>query len=233
MISTIITIGDKITLTKVYNMDEINIEKKQYVSSILDINQDEFMYIGMPSYNGQIITLHIGDHYQLCVYTKRGLYQCDGVVIDRYKEGTLYIAIIRILSGLVKQQRRQFYRLEKIMDISHCLYEEEASPDEPVLVQWEKAIMTDISGGGARFNSNNRFEAGRIVLLKVVLPLQAGNQEFILKARVISSQILINRIGSYETRVEFSEIERSQREEIIRYVFEEERKQRRREKGLV
>ena len=93
--------------------------------------------------------------------------------------------------------------------------------------------MTDISGGGARFTSHVRFDPREYVLLKVVLPLQSGNQELILKACVISSQMLINRVGLFENRVEFSEVDLSQREAIIRYVFEEERKQRRREKGLV
>lgn len=233
MVSTIITIGDKITLTKVHNIDEINIEMKDYVSSVLDIEDGEYLHIGMPFDNGHMVTLRIGDNYQLCVYSKRGLYQCNGMVIDRYREGTLHIAIVRLLSVLARHQRRQFYRLEMIMDIKHCLYEEASNTVEPIELHWEEAVMTDISGGGARFNSKVHFDKGNLVLINITLPLPYGDQEFILKARVISSQLLLNRIGTYENRVEFSEIELCQREVIIRYIFEEERKQLRREKGLV
>ena len=233
MVSTIITIGDKITLTKVHNIDENINEKKEYVSSVLDVNDGEYIHIGMPFESGHMVMLQNGDNYQICVYTKRGLYQCTVMVIDRYREGTLHVAIIRILSALIRHQRRQFYRLEKIMDIKHCLYEEITKFEEPEEFYWEDAIMTDISGGGARFNSQVRFDAGKLILIKVILPFLDGNQEFILKARVISSQMMINRMGSYENRVEFSEIDLFQREAIIRFVFEEERRQRRREKGLV
>ena len=233
MISTIITIGDKITLTKLHNNDEYNSDKKQYVSSIQDVNEEEFIHIGMPSYNGQIVPLQIEEKFQLCIYTKRGLYQCSGMVIDRYREGAVHYAILRILSDLVRDQRRQFYRLDKIMDIEHCLFQEETDLSEPIVYSWKKAVMTDISGGGARFNSDVRYDTGDMVVIKMEIPRQNENQEFMLKARLISSQKLINQIGSYENRVEFSEIELSQREAIIRFIFEEERKLRRREKGLV
>ncbi len=232
MISNIITIGDKITLTKVYNSDENNNEMKQYVSSIMDIHEDEYLHIGMPTESGHMVALQVGDNYQFSIYTKRGLYQCSGMIVERYRDGAVNIAIVRILSSVVRQQRRQFYRLEKIMDIMHCLYIEPTT-DEPVQYQWERAILTDISGGGARFNSKTHYDSGGLVLLKIILPLQSGEQEFVLMARIISSQMLLHRSDLHETRVEFSEIELSQREAIIRFVFEEERKQRRREKGLV
>ena len=232
MDASIITIGDKISLTKICNIDEINRERHQYVSSILDINDDEFLHIGMPMENGHMVTLQVGEKYEVFLYTKRGQYQCTAMVIDRYRETKLHVAILRIMSGFVRQQRRQFYRLEIIMDIMYCLYEEREL-DEPVDYIWEHAILTDISGGGARFNANGRFQSGDLVLLKFAIPFKSGNRELILKARVISSQIVINRLGLYETRVEFSEIDLSQREAIIHFVFEEERKQRRREKGLV
>lgn len=216
-----------------YNSDENNNDMKQYVSSVLDINGEEFLHIGMPLENGLMVPLQREDNYRVCIYTKRGLYQCYGLVVDRYQEGVVHVAILRIRSGLVRQQRRQFYRLEKLMDIQCGQFIDEADSEEPLDYEWENAIMTDISGGGARFNSDCRFDVGSLVLLKLVLPLQVGHQEFILKAKVISSQMILNRIGWYETRVEFSQIDLSQREAVIRYIFEEERKQRRREKGLV
>lgn len=233
MISSIITIGDKITLTKLYNSDENNNDKHQYVSSILDINESEYVHVGMPMDNGHMIALQIGENYKICFYTKRGLFQCDALVIDRYREGPLHIAILQILSDLVRYQRRQFYRLEKLMDIMHCSCEENNLLDEQTEYHWKKAIMTDISGGGARFNSDHRYDAKDRVFLKMVIPFQSGSKELILKARVIASQRLANQSGVYENRVEFSEIELAQREAIIRFIFEEERKQRRREKGLV
>lgn len=233
MVSSIITIGDKINLTKYRHSDEINSETKQYVSSILDVNEGEFLHVGMPTDGGHMVVFEVGEKFQVFIYTKRGLYLCTAVVIDRYREGNLHVAILRILTDLVRQQRRQFYRLEKIMNIMHCLYEEMTDTEESYNYQFKAAVLTDISGGGARYTCDERFDKGALVLLKVVLSQHNVDQEYILKARVISSQMLTNKVGLYENRVEFSEIKTSEREAIIRYIFEEERKQRRREKGLV
>ena len=120
MISNIITIGDKITLKKLNKIDEINNEMKQYVSSVLDISGGEYIHFGMPSEEGHMVALQTGDSYEICIYTKRGLYQCNGVIVERYRDKAVHIAILKVLSGLVRMQRRQFYRLEKIMDIMHC-----------------------------------------------------------------------------------------------------------------
>ena len=48
--------------------------------------------------------------------------------------------------------------------------------------------------------------------------------------RVISARVLENRSGTYEHRMQYYDVDRRTREEIIKYIFEEERKCRRKER---
>ena len=48
--------------------------------------------------------------------------------------------------------------------------------------------------------------------------------------KVLSSQKLENRENTYEHRVQYVDIDADVREEIIKYIFEEERKHRKRER---
>lgn len=51
-------------------------------------------------------------------------------------------------------------------------------------------------------------------------------------AKILVSIEVENKPGSYEHRAQYINIDTSEREEIIRFIFEEERKRRKREKGL-
>ena len=57
-----------------------------------------------------------------------------------------------------------------------------------------------------------------------------GSKEFIIQALILSSNKMINRQGFYEHRVQFRDIPKEEREAIIKFIFEEERRQRKREK---
>lgn len=229
MISSIITLGDKITLQKAD-------EEKQYVSSVLDLEQEELLHIGMPMENSQIIPLDLEEEYQICFYTKRGLYQCYGEVIDRYKEGTLLVVVIKMITELERFQRRKYYRIEKILDIKYrvLLEEEEDEPYNCLEEElYEKAVLTDISGGGVRFHSSQFHQKNTKIIVKITLDTSQGERDYALRATIVACEEMIHRPGIYENRAEFYEINVSEREAIIKFVFEEERKQRRREKGLM
>lgn len=254
MFSNILTIGDKINLTKITNSNQDNRDRIQYVSTLLDFINESKAKIAMPIYSNRIIPLDLEDKYQLCFYTNRGLYQCKGVITDRYKEENLYVLEVQFTSDIEKYQRREFYRLACILDIEYRVVpdvemeltsriqnnefktEDEKNKVYDVINQiqnsWEPAIITDISGGGARFNSKIRQQKGEKLRISITFHISEGTIDYELKANVISSDILPNRLDMFENRVEFSEIESGQRESIIKYVFEEERKNRKRERGI-
>ena len=95
----------------------------------------------------------------------------------------------------------------------------------------ELELQYDISGGGARFISRTQYPVGSEVMFRFSLFVSGKMNEYSLHGRVLFSQPMKNNPGAFEHRMQFIHIPRDDRESIIRYIFEEERKIRRREKG--
>lgn len=254
MIKDFISIGDKINLITIWNKQRENKPRKLYVSQVLDFDGDYKVKIAMPIEKGKLIPLEVGTKYEVCFYTKKGLYSCKAIVIERYRDENLFVLMIQLLSDLKKYQRRQYYRLDCMIDFRfHLISEEEmiyrkqlknnifVSEEEKIdcitaleelEVDWIEGIIIDISGGGIRFNSELKTEKGNSILLEFVLSSEEECNFYELEAQVVFSEQIKNKNNLYETRTEFKEISNVEREEIIRFIFEEDRKHRKREKGI-
>lgn len=253
MVSPVIEIGDKINLWKIELKKNTKKRPKCYVSQLLDFFEDDKIKIAIPIEGSRLIPLDIGDKYLFCFFTKKGLYQCRGLVEDRYKENNLYVANIHITSDFEKYQRRQYYRLECAMDFQYRLVTEEEkkcelqyresrfdSEDEKdqcyqKLVEfrktWKYAVISDISGGGARFNSEEELEKDSTIEIKIPELIIPPQKESLFRANIISAAKLLNKPGFYEYRVEFAGLTPKEREAVIKFVFQEDRRKRRKEKG--
>lgn len=217
-------IGQKIEMTRYLGRAKVNdFGANSYVSKLLEIKDPSKVQIAMPFDGGKLMLLDLGDKYNLYFYTQYGLYHCVAQVDARFRQQQLYIADMVFVSELEKFQRRQYYRLQCLIEMQ---YKREG-------VEEEKKFGTsvDISGGGMRFNSTRQLTPGDTLSIDFMLPIAGNFQMFHLRGRVIASTMLINKDLKYENRVEFVEIDEKQREIIVRYIFEEERKRRKRENG--
>ena len=252
MINHVVNLGDRVDLIKLPGLEE-NQTTKQYLSQVLDFIDEDKAKLSMPMENNRVIPLTVGDKYEVCFYTETGLFQCKGSIIDRYKDNNLYILVIQFLSDLEKCQRRQYYRLESIIDIQYRIFSSEETILKQRLLanefateemranceagleklenQWSIATVTDISGGGIKFNSVICLEKERKIKIRLPLMLNGDKRELGLIGNVVVSAPIINRKDYFETRVEYVGISLEERETIIKYIFEQERKLLRR--GLV
>lgn len=245
MINQLLNVGDKIDLFRIEEgkMEE---ERKQYLSQIMDFGEEDQIKIAMPFENGRMVPLTVGDKYELCFYTPTGLFQCKSEIIDRYKEDNVFLLVVQFTSALEKCQRRQYYRLDYIIDIEYriCTREEEILirrlkennfPNDEARInckkilkevqqKWVFATATDISGGGIRFNSSQQCKKGNKIAMKIPFEMAGESKEFILKGRVVTSEELLRKKGYYEIRVEFIEMDHDLREMIVKFIFEQERK---------
>ena len=67
--------------------------------------------------------------------------------------------------------------------------------------------------------------------MKFKLTVLEREKLFLLAAKIIYSNEIENRENEYENRVKFEFIDTTTREEIIKYIFDEERKNRKNGKG--
>ncbi len=237
MLKDIVSVGDKIELSRFTNNDSQTKKPKIYSSQVLDFIEYDKACIAMPIEGGRIIPLSVGDKYQLCFYCKQGVYQCRAVITERYRKDNIYMLVIQLTSELEKVQRRQYYRLEYIFEILVCkLLENEMDiKREEIEIapnRYIDAMMLDISGGGCRFALNERMDKDTKVMLRFTLTLAKGMRLFEILGKVTYSGEQRHQSKTYEHRVEFIDLLEEDRERIVRFIFDEERKRRRKEKGL-
>ena len=210
-------IGDRIELMHIKSAIGRKVSDKKYGSQLLDFDGDRTAKIAMPISEGKVIPLEIDDDYNLCFFTNSGLYQCTARIKKRYTENRMYVMDVIFLTPLKKFQRRKFYRLDCLFPIRYRIVpkeqfekKNEAEQDkEKDEILWEEGTISDLS----------------------VLPLslQSGIIPLSLYMKVVSCVHFEGSRVAYETRGEFLNINEKERETVIKYVFEEQRRRMRKE----
>lgn len=207
--------------------------KKVYSSKIYDVIDDNQLEILMPMEGSKLILLPKDGQYQFCFYTQKGLYQCFVRIADRYKSNNIYILLAEVTSELEKFQRREYYRYSTSLPLkARTLMEEELKDLEKHIFHIQQGLVMkkceirDISGGGLKFVSQTSFPVGEQIALVFSLHSHGKETVYELAGEVLSSRENDNQKGEFEHRLKFTSILSNQRESIIRFIFEEERKKR-------
>ncbi len=214
-------------------------KKKMYTSQVQSILSEDTLEIVMPMEKTKLVLLPVDTEYDMVLYGDTGLYQCFARIIDRYKSNNVYIMVAELTSNLRKYQRREYYRFSCALDMhARNLEETEVQAIENNLpcdlshgLPLKQSVIVDISGGGLRFVSDQRYEPDSLIYISYNLLKKSGKKECEVVGKVLSSRVLENRPGTYEHRVQYVDMDTETREEIIKYIFEAERKSRRKEKS--
>lgn len=241
MISKFVQIGNKIEIESIKKTtDELGeITRKTYRSELYDIESEDVIKIAMPMEQSKIVLLPVDAEYSLCFYTSNGLYQCLARVIERYKSNNLFVLSMELETDLQKYQRREYYRLNTVLDMkskaidtnSNRTFEQVQFIDTDLT--FDNGTMVDISGGGARFISKVQYPKGSLIRFVFSLFVNGSVTEYKLVGKVLKSDPMENREDSFENRIQFVNMVNDDRESIIKYIFEEERRQRHRERGTL
>ncbi|HWT76777.1 MAG TPA: PilZ domain-containing protein [Mobilitalea sp.] len=252
MLREVLTLGDKIDIKPLDKAGKPLRNARTYVSQLLDFADFDIINISAPIVYGRAIIFNAGENYNLCFYTNIGLFQCNCVVLSNHKENNAMVCVVRITTNLEKYQRRQYYRLECLLDIEYRVIRKEEEMIEQKIhsndfrsnqekedcfklmalfeKEWVKATVMDISGGGARYNSPVQYNQGDKLRIKLDLAMRSEIKRLVLSAIMVTSIRVTNRYDSYENRIEFTDIPQRDREELIKFIFEQDRKRRKNEK---
>lgn len=230
--------GDKIDITYLHQNNG-----KVYKSSVFDFVGESVLEIGMPTEGGRMVLFQAGLECSMFFYTQKGMYICDGKVLDRYKKDGFYMLSVRITSLPKKYQRRDFYRVSCSVDFSYYHISQEVSELEsteklfeeiadPKYIERKKLGRTqDLSGGGIRFISDEKIEAGSYILTVIRLTNDKMDHTLYLVTEVIESFQMEKAPEKQIVRGKFLFKELKDRDLIVRYVFEEDRILRKKESG--
>lgn len=236
MFSKFISIGDKIEMQSVSHggLTQEDNGGRTYNSVVQDILSEDTIEVRMPMEKSKLILLPVDAEFDMIFYGASGLYQCLARITDRYKSNNVYLLQMELVSNLRKYQRREFYRLRCALEmLARNLDEEEVAaieggqPFSPTKgLPLKQSVVVDISGGGLRFLSTDRYEPGSMLYCCYHLINGGDHKKYEVISKVISSIPVDNRPGTFEHRVQYYDLDPEVREEIIKYIFEEERKNR-------
>ncbi|MEE3494337.1 MAG: flagellar brake protein [Butyrivibrio sp.] len=218
-------------------MDEDTRTRHIYMSKVMDVTSDDRIEVLMPFEKGKLVLLPVDGEYSLCFYSTKGLYQCYSRIVDRYRSDNIYILVLDLTSELQRLQRREYYRFSCALELKSrtCTKGElEAfEKNRKFLVDktkpLQRSVIVDISGGGLRFVANFQYEEGSIVYCSYRLPRGANDREYEMICSILKVQELESRPGLFEHRIQYVYIDEPSREDIIHFIFEEERKIRKKQ----
>lgn len=246
-LESLIRLGDKIDIILSYQVEQqkngIDTEVKKFKSSVVDFLSEKNLEVTMPTFDGKMVLFREGIRCEMILYTQSGLYSCNCIVRKRYKTDNLYLLDMELLSMPIKFQRREFFRMDCSIEMSYYEISRETANlettaeilselhDEGAEEVHKKAVMLDISGGGLRFSCDEKLKPGSYVLVMTTLENMVVQGKFILVVQIIDGYEAPNTQGKYFNRGKFVFKDLKDREKIVRFVFEEERKIRKKVNG--
>lgn len=240
MITKFIQEGCKVELQSMEKSKTLGADAPQRIfgTKIYEIVTEDTMEVLMPMEQGKLILLPVDQEFDAVIYGQNSLYQCVVRVIDRYKSNNVYILLLELVSNLRKYQRREYYRFSCVLEMdSRNLEEQELEslensrngslsmlkPGLPL----KRSVIVDISGGGLRFISTEMYDVGSYIFCTYTLVMNGEKKKYDVVGKVLAVKEMENRRGNYEHRVQYHNMSADVREEIIKFIFEEERKSRR------
>ena len=231
----IVSPGDRVDIQKFNDRLTDNDDREYYITKVLDVDEDGDVEILMPMEKMKMILLGVDEEYDMFFYARKGIFTCRARVVKRYKDELLYVARLSQVTELEKQQRREYYRYDCVIGMnSRQLNEAEAmrftETNQTILLNdpQDKSVIVDISGGGLRFVSAENYDNGSLVYCRFMLTVQENSKVYDCVVRLLSSYPVVNNKKNTEYRGQFMNISEHDREDIIKYIFEEERRIRHR-----
>ena len=243
-VEEIIRPGDKIEISQVVQEKRDGDAPQVYMSKVLDIKENGNIEIAMPVERGKLVLLTLGIRYNFVFFSRGGLYRATAQIKERYKSENIYMLEVELKTQLEKFQRREFYRYPCILNISYYILtreEAELGNGEAIYVRIQSeesepkteynGTIIDLSGGGIKLVTREEVESGTYILLQLHLRNEEIDKQYYILGTAIAAE-KVHRSGEnfYEIRVKFLIHDNNIREEIIKYIFEEERKTRQRGK---
>lgn len=240
----LITIGNKIELKQVLKrrFSEDDGDVKTYVSQVLDMTEG-LIHAAMPISEGHLIPLELGSFLVAYFHTSKGLYKANCTVTGRSKVDNIYIAELEITSALEKFQRREFYRLPCYIDavfesVTDSQYDSYVKNKIIPVTFGETAlngVITDISGGGVRMLSPQRLEKDTLMAIRFRISSGMNIDEIDIMVKVISviksDKKSDEKSNLYEHRLQYKLIPKEIRDIIVKYIYEEQRRIRHKERN--
>jgi len=189
--------------------------ERTYASRIKDVKSDRLI-VDVPRIGNLVLETEPKTEVAVSVYTDEGVFKfVSKILAFHWEESACHIAQPKAIERV---QRRQSYRLEKIIPVQYsALLSYDGATDPDRIPANSPAVAKNISEGGALLVLNDRF-MGSETFLKVQVALDAEVTISAI-ARVLDQKPHPEVPGKVITRVQFVTIKDADKEEISKFVL--------------
>ena len=191
-----------------------------YISQLLEPVTEAGMIISAPIFESRHIFIPLNSKLRVAFFHRKyGLMGFNAVVSSREYRGNIATLCIKAQSELERIQRRKHYRLDCLLNSEYRILE--ASSDKPASGPLTKTMVKNISGSGACIVTEENVPKDTLIELFIYLNKTA-------KVRAICSvlrnqEVEVKKGVSYELGMYFAEISPKDQDQIIKYIFEQQR----------
>lgn len=246
MDSKVIKIGDKVDIRILQQVEQARKTGERppvYHSKVQDILEDGSFEVIVPIEDNKPVSLPKGIRMEFMFFTEDDIYRCIAHIRQRYVKGNLAVYLVEQKTPLEKYQRRDYYRFECVMNMQYMpITEAESEMGDVKEIEehhrlhypqdlFKDAVAVDISGGGIRFIGSEPGKKGKFLLMTFRLENEAMNYFIEIVGDILKCQEIEGEQNEkkYEYRVNFLLKNQTEREMIIKYIFEQERRSREKE----
>ncbi|MGM0501138.1 MAG: flagellar brake protein [Bacillota bacterium] len=217
----------------------------RYPTQVVDIINDSRFIINAPFSQGRVIRVSANTKAEIFVRGKTALYSLPVRIVDKDFDST-HLFIVELAGKVNKIQDRRYFRLEIYKPVDCKLINQERDLDKFENIRNEDffkeiaeveadenkdffGVADDISAGGVKLLTEKRLKIGQLLDLN----LEFVGDEFrsVLGEVIRVNKVVKNNDERYELGVEFLGLGRSERDELMRWLFEKQRELRK--KGLI
>ena len=195
--------------------------ERVFISQLEEAINEYEAYIAAPIVEGVVYAVRNG--WNTTVYTQEGndFYRFHARVMQRLQRDGLALLRIQRVSDIETTQRRRYYRFKCAIPFKYRII---ANIDADMGAPFINGQTADISGAGLSFASADVLEVDSLIECELTID---SKQIYLVGKikRCYRVQETDSESFKYNVGVFFSEIENAHREMIIRYIFNEERRQ--------
>ncbi len=196
-----------------------------YISQFVDILNTEEISISCPIFESKFVIISIGKKIRLSFHDEKyGLMCFEGVISSREKKDNIILLNVRITSEIEKIQRRNYFRLDCLLDVEYEIAESIKSEQPVQKTSPKKAIAKNISGSGICIvtDDDRILKNTEINLLIFLKP-----DSYITTKCVVmrSSTLRESSKTKHELGLYFKDISQKDQDMLIKFIFDQQRLQ--------
>ena len=217
--------GDRVEIIKNGKNDDVSYKSK--VMDILNFSSKE-MSVFVPSSAGKPLVMQADEVYSLVIHTRDYLLKFECSFRGHVKEEANYFAVIKILNEGIKLQRREFFRFTCMLAMKFSVMYTGDNEAAKLLQNsgystMHNGIIRDIGGGGIRVITNEDLEAeDNLIQCTIML----GHTAMLIKGKILDKQYMPKSNMKFQYRALFLDVSQATQDEIVNFIFAEQRKQK-------